>query len=70
MSSDLAFALPDQPQRPQKPQSTRHIEIVSTRQQRRARPRVVYSLVVVGGLFAVLLVQLLVSIALADEVGS
>jgi len=32
----------------------RHIEIVTTRNQRLARPRLVYSLITVAGLFAVL----------------
>ena len=44
----------------------RHIEVVATRGQRRARPRTVYALIVVGGLFAVLLAQLLLSIGLSD----
>lgn len=44
----------------------RHIEIVSTRDQRKARPRTVYALLVVGGLFAVLLSQLMLSIGLSD----
>ena len=45
---------------------TRHIEIVTTRNQRRARPRLAFSLIIIGGLFAVLASQLLLSIALAD----
>ena len=44
----------------------RHIEIVSTRHQKRARPRVVYALVAVAGLFIILMVQLLLSIWLSD----
>jgi hypothetical protein len=44
----------------------RHIEIVSTRSQKRARPRVVYALVAVAGLFVILMVQLLLSIWLSD----
>lgn len=44
----------------------RHIEIVSTRSQRRARPRVVYALVAVAGLFVILMAQLLLSIWLSD----
>ena len=44
----------------------RHIEIVSTRHQRRARPRVVYALVGVAGLFIILMAQLLLSIWLSD----
>ncbi|WP_210505325.1 hypothetical protein [Naasia sp. SYSU D00057] len=42
------------------------IEIVPGRDQRRARPRVVYASVVVGGLGALMLSQLLMSIALSD----
>ena len=44
----------------------RHIEIVSTRSQKRARPRVVYALVAVAGLFIILVAQLLLSIWLSD----
>jgi len=44
----------------------RHIEIVSTRRQKRARPRVVYAVVAVAGLFIILMVQLLLSIWLSD----
>ena len=44
----------------------RHIEIVSTRSQKRARPRVVYALVAVTGLFVILMAQLLLSIWLSD----
>ena len=65
MSSNLAFALPRHLPEHQNPQR-RHIEIVTTRDQRRARPRLAYSLVIIAGLFAVLATQLLLSIALAD----
>ena len=51
---------------PQAEPRTRHIEIVATRSQRRARPRLVYSIVAVGGLVAILMTQLLLSIALSD----
>ncbi|MES2094901.1 MAG: hypothetical protein V4531_14000 [Actinomycetota bacterium] len=44
----------------------RHIEIVATRGQKRARPRVVYALVAVGGLFLILVAQLLLSIWLSN----
>ncbi|HAM27263.1 MAG TPA: hypothetical protein DCP11_11370 [Microbacteriaceae bacterium] len=47
-------------------QHPRHIEIVTTRSQRRARPRVVYALVAVAGLFVILISQLLLSIVLSD----
>ncbi|MBX3093187.1 MAG: hypothetical protein KF680_01385 [Cryobacterium sp.] len=62
MSAALARSVV-QPQHEPQP---RHIEIVSTRAQRRARPRLLYALVTVGGLFAVLIAQLLLSIAVSD----
>lgn len=43
-----------------------YIEIAPTREQRRARPKLAYAVIVIAGLFAVLLSQLLLSIALAD----
>jgi hypothetical protein len=52
--------------RPSAEPAPRHIEVVATRGQRRARPRTVYALIVVGGLFVVLLAQLLLSIGLSD----
>lgn len=66
MNGNLAFALPHRAPQQHGDQHKRHIEIVATRRQRLARPRLVYSLVIVGGLFAVLVSQLLLSIALAD----
>lgn len=51
---------------PQHDVSPRHIEVVSTRAQRRARPRLFYALVTVSGLFVVLIAQLLLSIAVSD----
>ncbi|CAN5135802.1 hypothetical protein BH09ACT1_BH09ACT1_05500 [soil metagenome] len=44
----------------------RHIEIIATRSQKRARPKIVYALVAVAGLFVILMVQLLLSIVLSD----
>lgn len=44
----------------------RHIEIVSSRDQRRARPRLVAAIVTVGGLFAILAAQLLLTIATSE----
>jgi hypothetical protein len=52
--------------RPSAEPAPRHIEVVATRGQRRARPRTVYAVIVVGGLFVVLLAQLLLSIGLSD----
>lgn len=43
-----------------------HLEIASTRSQKKARPRAFYALVTVGGLFAILVAQLLLSIVVSD----
>lgn len=64
MSSNLAFAAPLRS--PREEERTRHIEIVSSREQRKARPRIVYALVTVAGLFALFLAQLLLSIVVSD----
>lgn len=65
MSAGLAYAAA--PARPrQQQQHPRHIEIVTSAVQRRARPRLAYALVGVVGLFAIFLAQLLLSIALSD----
>ena len=65
MSTTLAIDLPDF--LPAEYDShPRHIEIVSTRSQKRARPRVIYALVAVAGLFVILMGQLLLSIWLSD----
>jgi len=64
VSSNLAFATPLRS--PREEQSTRHIEIVSNRAQRKSRPRIVYALVTVGGLFALFIAQLLLSIVVSQ----
>ena len=66
--SNLAYSLPQRsPRADEAAQANpRHVEIVSTRAQRRARPRVVYALATVGGLFAVFLAQLMLSIFISD----
>jgi len=61
LAYDLPFAAPQQAE-----EHPRHIEIVSSRSQRRARPRIVYALVGVAGLFLILVAQLLISIVLSD----
>src|SRR5690554_3368795 len=66
MSASAAHSMPVAAPRQKPAPDTRHIEIVTTRSQRRARPRLVFSLVIIAGLFAVLASQLLLSIALAD----
>ncbi|CAN5348961.1 hypothetical protein BH09ACT5_BH09ACT5_17960 [soil metagenome] len=47
-------------------QHPRHIEIVATRAQRRARPKLAYAVVTIVSLFAIFAAQLLLSIAVAD----
>lgn len=65
MSANLAYSLPALPVR-ETQVPPRHIEIVATRSQRRARPRLFYAIVTVGGLFTILLAQLLLSIVISD----
>lgn len=62
--STLAFTLPA-PSPRREPQAA-HIEIVSTRSQRRARPTLFSAAVGVAGLFVILVAQLLLSILLSD----
>lgn len=66
--TNLAYSLPEHaPRIPvETPHRVRHVEIVSTRSQRKARPRTVYALVTVAGLFVILMAQLLLSILLSD----
>ncbi|WP_213816343.1 hypothetical protein [Glaciihabitans sp. dw_435] len=66
--SNFAYALPTPLSSPRErdAQPTRQIEIVTTRSQRRARPRVVYAMVAVGSVFAIFMAQLLLSIALSN----
>jgi cell division protein FtsB len=68
MSTNLAETMPlglpaYEPRREEQP---RHIEIVSTRSQRRARPRPIYAIVIVGGLFVLFIAQLLMSIVVSN----
>jgi hypothetical protein len=44
----------------------RHIEIVATRAQRRARPKLAYAVITIASLFAIFAAQLLLSIAVSD----
>lgn len=44
----------------------RRLDVVSSREQKRSRPKAVYALVTVGGLFAILVAQLLLSIVVSD----
>jgi len=64
VSSNLAFATPLRS--PAEQEQPRHIEIVSSREQRRARPRAFYAVVVVVALFVLFMAQLLLSIVVSD----
>jgi hypothetical protein len=69
MSTNLAYALPQRSPRTigdPREENPRRIEIVSTREQRRARPRLAYALIAIGGLLGIFLAQLLLSIALSN----
>ena len=63
MSSALAYSQQAPLRRPD--EQSRHIEIVTTRAQRQARPRVVYAVLTLSGLFGLFLLQLLLSIVIA-----
>ena len=62
--SNLAYARPVPISEPQ--QHPRHIEIVSTRAQRRARPKLAYAVITIASLFAIFAAQLLLSIVVSD----
>lgn len=67
MTTNLAFSLPTpSPRTPGAQENPRRIEIVTSRAQRRARPKLAYALVAVGGLTVIFLAQLLLSIALSN----
>jgi hypothetical protein len=55
----------DAPAAPAAPER-RHIEIVSTRTQRQARPRTVYALGAVAGMAAIVVAQLLLSVGISQ----
>lgn len=59
--------------RPHEDERPSHLEVVTTRSQRRARPRTIYALVTVGTLLAIVVAQLLLSIAVSQgayQIGS
>ncbi|NQX28738.1 hypothetical protein HQQ81_15425 [Microbacteriaceae bacterium VKM Ac-2854] len=55
-----------EPIRREEPARRPHIEVVPTPEQRAARPRVVYALVAVAGLFVIVVIQLLISVGLSQ----
>ncbi|ROS54227.1 hypothetical protein [Frigoribacterium sp. PhB24] len=66
MSSNLAIATPSTRPRPSSTPAARPVEIVTSRSQRRARPKIAYALIATAALFVLLLAQLAISIALSD----
>jgi hypothetical protein len=67
--SNLAYA----PRRAERPEPLaaphphpRHVEIVATRAQRRARPKLAYAIITISSLFAIFAAQLLLSIVVSD----
>jgi hypothetical protein len=52
--------------RPAEEERPSHLEVVSTRSQRRARPRAVYAVVTIGTLFGIVVAQLLLSIGISQ----
>ncbi len=64
MSAVTQAVLLPAPERDEAPR--RHLDIAPTRAQRRARPRIYAALAAIGGIGAILLAQLLMSIVLAD----
>ncbi len=67
MSSNLAYAAPvRRPREDFAPeQHPRRVQIVTTRAQRRARPKLVYAVVASASIFTIFMVQLLLTIALS-----
>ena len=68
MSANLAYARPLRPTRGQFEvvEQPRRVQIVTTRAQRRARPKLVYGLGASAVIFAIFLAQLLITIALSS----
>ncbi len=64
MSTNLAYAQPQPLRRPS--ERPAHIEIVTTRAQRKARPRMLYAVVTVASFFVILAAQLLLSIVVTQ----
>ena len=52
--------------RPAEEERPNHLEVVTTRSQRRSRPRAVYAVIAIGVLFAIVVGQLLLSITISQ----
>ncbi|MGX5680572.1 hypothetical protein [Schumannella luteola] len=64
--SNLAYAAPRRRPVEHEQEHPRHIEVVPTRAQKRARPRVAYAVATVASLFVIFAAQLLLSIVVSD----
>lgn len=62
MTAELAYARP----LPAREPHPRHVEIVTTRAQRKARPRALYAVITVASLFTIFAAQLLLSIVVSE----
>jgi hypothetical protein len=65
MSSNLAYSSRRPVEDLVEEQNPRRVQIVTTRAQRRARPKIVYAIVAIAVIFAIFLAQLLLTIALS-----
>jgi hypothetical protein len=65
MSTNLAYSLPAPLRQGEEEQTRRRVRIVTTRAQRRARPKATYALVAIGVVFGIFMAQLLLTIALS-----
>jgi hypothetical protein len=61
-----AVALPETAPAPVEERRRSHLEVVTTRSQRRARPRALYAVVAVASLLAIVVAQLLLSIGISQ----
>ncbi len=66
MSAVSAAVARPRPLRQPVHETRRHLEVVPTRAQRRARPRMLPALITIGGIGVILLAQLLLSIVIAN----
>lgn len=62
MTAEFAYARP----LPAREPHPRHVEIVTTRAQRKARPRALYAVITIASLFAIFAAQLLLSIVVSE----
>jgi hypothetical protein len=65
MSDNLARVMRPEPL-DQRQEERRHIEIVTSRSQRRARPRIVYALGALAGMAVIVVAQLLLSVGISQ----